>query len=449
MPDVRWRWRVVAVVLLLLVSGACAKRVAPAVVTAPRHPDYIVPAVPPNASPALRGGIDRGWQYLQAGDLRDAEREFGAAQKASPESPSADAGFGYLALARGHADDALPAFDRALARDPRYVSALVGRGYALVDLKREGDAVAAFELALKAEPTLTDLQARVDVLRFRATQDLLARAKTATDAGRLDDARVAYEQAITTSPDSAFLYRDLAAVERKAGVPDRAIEHLRRSLDLEPADARALVTLGELLEERGDLVTALSTFEAARAADASSVPASTIARLRDRVAALKLPEPYRAIPAAPRVTRADIAALVGVRLEALVSRAAERQVVITDIRGNWAQQWITSVVRAGIMDTLPNYEFAPQTVVRRGDLARTVSRLLTLLDGVKPGMSKRWENARVAVADVPPEHLSYPAVSVAAASGVMPLDNGAFRLLDPVTGAEALDIISRIETLAR
>jgi hypothetical protein len=179
------------------------------------------------------------------------------------------------------------------------------------------------------------------------------------------------------------------------------------------------------------------------------VPASTIARLRDRVAALKLPEPYRAIPAAPRVTRADIAALVGVRLEALVSRAAERQVVITDIRGNWAQQWITSVVRAGIMDTLPNYEFAPQTVVRRGDLARTVSRLLTLLDGVKPGMSKRWENARVAVADVPPEHLSYPAVSVAAASGVMPLDNGAFRLLDPVTGAEALDIISRIETLAR
>jgi len=325
----------------------------------------------------------------------------------------------------------------------------VGRGYALVDLKREGDAVAAFELALKAEPTLTDLQARVDVLRFRATQDLLARAKTATDAGRLDDARVAYEQAITTSPDSAFLYRDLAAVERKAGVPDRAIEHLRRSLDLEPADARALVTLGELLEERGDLVTALSTFEAARAADASSVPASTIARLRDRVAALKLPEPYRAIPAAPRVTRADIAALVGVRLEALVSRAAERQVVITDIRGNWAQQWITSVVRAGIMDTLPNYEFNPQTVVRRGDLARTVSRLLTLLDGVKPGMSKRWENARVAVADVPPEHLSYPAVSVAAASGVMPLDNGAFRLLDPVTGAEAVDIISRIETLAR
>jgi hypothetical protein len=227
------------------------------------------------------------------------------------------------------------------------------------------------------------------------------------------------------------------------------MEHLRRTLELDPGDTRAMVALGELLEERDDLVAALSMFESARGADPASVPAARVERLRDHVAALKLPAPYQAIPAAPRVTRADIAALVGVRLEPLVARATERQVVITDIRGNWAQQWIAAVVRAGIMETLPNYEFDPQTVVRRGDLARTVSRLLTLVGGVKPGVSKKWENARVTVADVPPGHLSYPAVSVAVASGVMSLDNGAFRLLDPVTGMEAVDIIGRIEALAR
>jgi tetratricopeptide (TPR) repeat protein len=448
MREVPRRWRA-GIVLLLVLAGACAKRVAPPVVTAPRHPDYIAPIIPPDAPPALRTGIQRGWQYLQAGDLRNAEREFGAAQKASPQSPSADAAVAYLSLARGRANEALPAFDRAVSRDPQLVSALVGRGYALLELEREGDAVTAFEAALKADPSLTDLQARVDVLRFRATQDLLARAKTATDAGRLDDARTAYEQAITTSPESAFLYRDLSTVERKAGLPDRAIEHLRRAVDLDPGDARALATLGELLEERGDLVTALSMYQAARNADPNAVPATTIVRLRDGVAALKLPAQYQAIPGAARVTRADVAALVGIRLQPLVARAAERQVVITDVRGNWAQQWITAVVRAGIMDTLPNYQFDPQTAVRRGDLARTVSRLLTLIGGVKQGMSRKWENAGVTVTDVPPDHLSYAAVSVAVSSGVMPLDNGAFRLLDPVTGAEAVDIIGRVEALAR
>jgi tetratricopeptide (TPR) repeat protein len=418
-------------------------------VTAPRHPDFIIPAVPASAGPEVRTGIQRGWLFLQADDLRNAEREFASVLKASPQNASAEAALGYLSLARSRADNAVSAFDRALAREPQLVSALVGRGYALVDLKREGEAVASFEAALKADPSLTDLQPRVDVIRFRATQDLLARAKTASDAGRVDDARVAYEQAIAASPDSAFLYRELATVERRGGASDRAVEHLRKSLELDPLDARAQAALGELMEERGDVVAALSMYEAARATDPSVVPADTLARLRDRVAALKLPAQYRAIPESARVTRADIAALVGIRLEALVARAAEQQVVITDVRTHWAQAWITAVVRAGIMDTLPNYEFDPATEMRRGDLARTVSRVLALIGGVKPGISKKWDGARVAVSDVAPTHLSYPAVSVSVASGVMGLDGGSFGLLEPVSGAEAVDVIGRLEALAR
>lgn len=442
------RWHATVLVLVALIAG-CAKRVAPPVVTAPRHPDYIIPAIPEAAGPAVRTGIQRGWQFLQGGDLRSAEREFTAAAKASPQSAGPDAALGYLALARGRADNALAAFDRALARDAQLVSALVGRGYALVELKREGEAVASFEAALKTDPTLTDLQARVDVIRFRATQDLLARAKSATDAGRLDDARAAYEQAIAASPDSAFLYRDLAAVERRGGLTDRAIEHLRRAVELEPGDARALAALGELLEQSGDVVAALSMYEAAAKADPSVVPAATLGRVRDAVAALKLPAEYRALPGAEQVTRADLAALVGVRLESLVARAAPRQVIITDIRGHWAQPWVTAVVRAGIMDTLPNYEFDPATIVRRGELARTVSRVLALIGGIRPDAARKWENARIAVSDVAPGHLSYPAVSAAVASGVMSLDTGAFRLLEPVSGREAIDVIGRLEALAR
>jgi tetratricopeptide (TPR) repeat protein len=435
--------------MLLAFAAGCATRTALPVVTAPKHPDFIIPAVPEGAAPTLGTAIRRGWQFLQADDFRNAEREFAAALKASPQSASAEAALGYLSLARNRADNALPAFERALAREPQLVSALVGRGYALVELKREGEAVASFEAAIKADPTLTDLQARVDVIRFRATQDLLARAKVATDAGRLEDARAAYEQAIAASPDSAFLYRELAAVERRGGETERAAQHFRRALELDPGDARAQAALGELLEEQGDLVAALAMYEAARAADPASVSAEALARVREGVAALKLPAQYRAIPEAARVTRADVAALVGVRLEALIARAAQRQVVITDVRSHWAQAWISAVVRAGVMDTLPNYEFDPATVVRRGDLARTVSRVLALIGGVKPGISKKWDSASVPIADVAPTHLSYPAVSVSVASGVMGLEGGAFGLLEPVTGAQAVDVIGRLEALAR
>ncbi|MEO7135204.1 MAG: S-layer homology domain-containing protein, partial [Vicinamibacterales bacterium] len=163
----------------------------------------------------------------------------------------------------------------------------------------------------------------------------------------------------------------------------------------------------------------------------------------------KLPAEYRAIPTGSSVTRAEIASLVGVRLEPLLARAQPRQVIITDIRNHWAQPWIGPVVRSGVMDTLANYEFEPRRQVRRGELAITVSRLLTLIASIKPELGKKWQGARVAIDDVAPTHLSYPAVSAAVASGVMPLSGGNFELLRAISGTEAMDIISRLEALAR
>jgi tetratricopeptide (TPR) repeat protein len=444
----RARFLLLALGASMTIAGCAARTVTP-VVTAPKHPDFVFPAAAAGSAPALVAGVERGWQFMQSGDFRNAERELTRALKRSPQDVSAETALGYLELARGDAADALPIFDRALSRDPRYASALTGRGYALMDLKREGEALSSFEAALKADPSLVDLQGRVDVLRFRATQDLVARAKGASDAGRFDDARAAYAQAIAASPDSAFLYRDLAAVERRAGQPSAAADHLRKAAELDPSDARALASLGEILDEQDDAVAALAAYEKAAAIDPSAVPAAAMARARDRVALLKLPAPYRAIPGIPQVTRGDLAALLAVRLQTLVARAAERQVVITDVRGHWAQDWITAVVRASIMDTLPNYQFQPAAVVRRGDLARTVARVLSLIEALRPAAAAKWRNARATVTDVAPTHLSYPAVSVAVASGVMPLEGGAFRLLDPVKGAEAMDVISRLEALAR
>ena len=59
---------------------------------------------------------DRGWAFLQAGDLKSAEREFAAALKAAPAFYPAEAALGYVELARKDPKAALPHFDRALER---------------------------------------------------------------------------------------------------------------------------------------------------------------------------------------------------------------------------------------------------------------------------------------------------------------------------------------------
>ena len=238
-------------------------------------------------------------------------------------------------------------------------------------------------------------------------------------------------------------------MEVQAGQTADALDHYRRAVQLDASDARSLSAIGGILEKQGDVMGALASYERAAAIEPADVPAGVIARLRADVALSKLPPEYRAIPGESALTRAHIAAMVGIRLDSLIARAQPRQLIITDIRGNWAQPWIAPVVRSGVMDTLPNYEFEPARRVRRGELASTVSRLLTLIAATRPELAKKWQGARITIADVPSTHLNYPAVSMAVAAGVMPLSNGNFDLLRPVTGAEAMDVVGRLEALAR
>ncbi len=446
-----WRIWYVSVSLCLcgLYVAGCAPKAPPAVAGAPAHPEFVFPASPEGAAAGQVNRIDRGWRFLQVGDVRNAEREFGAAIKQQPAFHPAETALGYVALARNNARDAAGRFDRALQADGEYVPALVGRGQAMLELDRAVDALLSFEAALAKDPSLTDLRSRIDVLRFRATQAELARAKSAADAGRFDEARTAYAQAIAASPDSAFLYRELAGVEQKAGQTRQALDHYRRAAEMDATDARSLAAVGQILDAQDDVVGALSAYERARAIDPAEVPDAVLARVRSRVALAKLPAEYRAIPSAQVVTRAEVAALIGNRLQAVVARARPRQVIITDIRGQWAEAWINAVVRAGIMEMLPNYEFDPAGRLRRGDLALIASRVLALVAADKPELGPKWAGAKVTVSDLSTSHLSFPAVSTVVAADVMPLRGGAFDLLRGVTGAEAVEVVGRLEALAR
>ena len=124
-----------------------------------RHPEFRYPTVPPAADALQATRIERGWRYLQADNLRGAEREFESALQLQPSFHPAETGLGYVDLARKDANEAVARFERALEREAAYVPALVGRGQALLELKRDGEALASFEAALKADATLTDLRA--------------------------------------------------------------------------------------------------------------------------------------------------------------------------------------------------------------------------------------------------------------------------------------------------
>jgi len=442
-----------ALCLPLVFMVACApKTVAPLpTVSSPRFPDFVAPIVPLafTNTPAAESE-SRGWAFLQAGDLKNAEREFSAALKIMPAFYSAEAALGYVELARNDPTAALAHFGRTLERDQADTAALVGRGQANLALNREGEALAAFEAAVAADASLTEIKQRVEVLKFRGIEQGLADARAAARGGRLDEAIRAYTTAIASSPDSPFLYRELAAVERQKHDASSALDHFRRAVELDPTDASSLTEIGELLEARGDFEGAEKAYADALAIEPSAKLEGKLEAIRARVETAKLPAQYRAIDDLAQITRGDLAALIGVRLAPLVQPERRRDaVLITDVRTHWAATWILTVARADVMEPFANHSFQPNTAVRRTDLAQAVGRLLPRIAALKPAKARAWESARLRFTDLAPGHIAYPAASMAVASGVLTVaPDGSFQPSKVVSGAEAVEAIRRLEALA-
>lgn len=435
----------------MLVLGACAPKAAPAVVApgAARYPDFSFPDIPNELSaPAVDARHQGAWNRLQAGDLRGAERDFTAL--ASDGFYPAAAGLGYVNLARKDFAPAVAAFDRALAANASYVPALLGKGEALLGQDEQAAALEVFEKAVSVNPAMTAVRSRVDVLRFRAVQEQVSRGQAAARAGRLDEAEAAYERAIAASPESGFLYRELAGVEQQRGRVDEALAHARKAIELDRNDAAAHAIAGAVYEGRGEFAAAAEAFAAAAAIDGSAAYRARAADLRARADDAAMPEEYRNIASAPSITRAQLAALFGRRLERLIAAAPQGPpVVMTDIRGHWANSYIQRVTRARVMDAFSNHTFQPDAIVRRGDFAQAVARALTVIGARRPDLLATWKAARPAFTDLSTSHLAYPGVAMAVTAGILTAPNGEFGFTRPITGADALDALGRLQALVR
>jgi tetratricopeptide (TPR) repeat protein len=437
---------------LVAIAGCAPKRAATLpTTTSPHFPDYVFPAVPGQiASPAIGAIHELAWQWLQAGDPKAAERNFTAALKQSPGFYPSEAGLGYTALARKDSREAASHFDRALTANPSYAPALAGRGEALLALGQRDQALASFEAAVAADPQLSAIRSRIEVLRFRGLQDDVDAARKAADAGRLPEARTLYERTIAASPDSPFLYRELAIVEKRENNLAAALEHAQKAATLNPTEPRNFTTIGEIYEAQSEFAKAVDAYSKANELEPSEALESKLDDLRARAAFASMPAEYRTIESSPTVTRAQLAALLGVRLEDLLKRAPRsNSVLMTDTRSSWASPWILSTVRAGVMEAYPNHTFQPNMSVRRGDLAQAASQALSLIAATNPRVAASLKNAHGRFPDVPPGHLSYHAASVVVETGVMsPTSDGSFQLSRPATGQEAVTAVNKLVELS-
>jgi tetratricopeptide (TPR) repeat protein len=437
--------RLAGIVGLCVLAASCARRL-PAVPGTGAYPEYVAPSERGEPA-AVVAQVQQAWTALQANDLRTASREAAAATTRAPASVAAGTMQGYVALASRRHAEALAAFDASLARRRNDVPSLVGRGYALVELDRDLEGLEALQAALDADRSLAEVRRRAETVRLRAVDEAVSEARSARAAGRLDDARARYARAIELSPESAFLYRDRAAVERQQNRLSEAIADLRRAVSLDPSDPEGLAALGSALAAAGELREAEKAYQQAYALDPSDTIRLDLGRVRQQQRDAALPRQVRDIESRGQVTRGDLAALLGVRFESLLRAAPSAPLVITDLTDDWSRSWIMTVAGTGVMEPYANHTFQPAAPALRADMAAASWRLLAIAAPARPALRPYLEE-RPRIADVGQTHPFYTAAASAVASGVMPLlDGGRFNGSGSLSGADAAAAVGRLRVL--
>ncbi len=423
------------VLAIALLANACGP--------APRGPvpldeDYVRPLPEPGeASREEIRQLEDAWRKVLAGRSTDAETIYRRLLGRHPGLIPAEAGLAYAELRGGRLLRASEDFAAVLNRRPEDFPSLVGAASAAA---RRGDVDAALDLYRRANSVRGEdatARRRLAEVKLQVTEKHVAAGRSARALGDQGTAAEEFRRALDAAPELAGLRIELA----DALVAQDDLAGATEVLGADPAgDRQVLLRLGEVLGLRRDYAGALDAYRRVLSGNPQDPDAKRRAlEAREALELSSMPEEFQRIPAEPRITRADLAALLSTRVTALARLAPREPEVAVDISGSWARTHILKALSFDLLPLYPNHTFQPGATVRRGDLARAVGRVLELL---------HWPVAAPPdISDMTRNNVYYDGVARAVSAGIMDLTpSGAFEAWRPVSGRDALDVI---EGLAR
>lgn len=250
------------------------------------------------------------------------------------------------------------------------------------------------------------------------------------------------------------------------------IDDSKSSFDKKEVRMDALYHMGVAYKEWGQYIPAQTTFQKILEIDNTNVKASlAIKELAEYQAAVAGQSPVlQKIAKQKEVTRSDVAVLFvtelplekifrkSKRLETVKYRAPDSGVmgkkeeekgpeaIATDVPDNhWARSFIEEALQVGIIEKYPDGSFQPDKKVNRAEFAKLIEHFMVKAYD-DPGLETQFFGSTSTFADVLNTSPIFNSVMLVSSRGIMPgFDDGTFRPLDPVSGAESLNIIRNLK----
>lgn len=237
----------------------------------------------PEFAPAL---VNRGWVYVEQGDLTTAELDFADAIRLAPTLPAAYEGQAVVLMDQEKLTEAIASYtnairhsvdnkqaalyyneramcfqrvgnlkstlddlQRAVEKDPQFARAYANRGDVLSQAGQYEDAVLAMREAIAIDRQDPEFYHLLGLLHF--------------DHGEYEAAADSHAAAIARDDEDPRYYRGRAAAYRELDRQQSAIKDLRRAISLDPQDSLSVNDLGLLYFASGEYEAARDIFSQA------------------------------------------------------------------------------------------------------------------------------------------------------------------------------------------
>jgi len=342
----------------------------------------------------------QGVKFLNSNDLTNAEREFNLAKGLKDGFAPAYEGLALVALENGKLKKAEKLIDESLDRDSDWVPAVVAKGRLLMTKEKYEDAIDEFEDAVD------------DVKDSKSVKNKKTVKKDA--------------------------YYWMGTTYKRWGKYIKAQTTFQKILEIDNTDTRASLAIKELAEYQAAVAGQSPVLR--KIAAQKEITRSDVAVLF--VTELPLDKIFRKSPAKQAIKySAPGSNMMGKNESAPPKGDSPLDVAET----HWAKSFVDKALDKGIVSVFPDGTFRPDQKVNRAELAMLIQQFMVKAYDDRSIETKHFGDASP-FADVLNTSPVFNSIMVVSTRGVMTgMDDGTFKPLDVVSGAQSLNIIRNLK----
>ncbi|MCP5051422.1 MAG: tetratricopeptide repeat protein [bacterium] len=362
-----------------------------------------------------------GWRKLKEGKPREAMVHF-------EQSVSADdklhVGYGYVFLSQGKLQQARRNFLKSLELNPDGLQAQFGLATIHEKTNEPEEAFLIYSRLRTKHPDHPWIKIRYEFIKSTQTEYFLKQAQLYKDQGETPAYIEAIKKATRYSPELVNLKVQLADLYNQQQQYEPAAQNYEMVLEKQPNNEEVLKKLAAVYEYLNKIDAAVMIHKKMLEFKPGDPEITKkISDLKMKFYQLNLPGKFKGIFFQKQINREELAALIGYYFDKYLE--PRPPVIVTDIGGSFAKEYIIKICTLGIMKLRPDHSFGRFPNMNRAGFAVVLDSLINYLEKSEAGAyTIRFTplDQPVEPADISPLHRNYKVIKFLVNSGIMKPD---------------------------